>query len=699
MKKQVLIIIMFILTIFLTGCSLEEQNQQQEKNNESIQTNNTSQIGTLSSIQELKEKMAEESMFSGSLNLPITNGFTREEMARTAIDSSAGGSTKQVSDISSFKEFTGTNNQETQIDEADFVKTNGEFIFTIAGNTLTIVDVKDPEKSEVVFEKEYLEEKELQNIFIRNETLVVIGHINTQVVGVSSDSLDPYISYETQTFVEIYDMSKKQDLELLEEYEVSGNFYDARLIENQVYFISQKSVNVNSPFPTFYRSGTRIAQPDVFYFDMFPSSQYYTISSVDLENTQNYNTQTYLLEYGTTLYVSEDAIYMGQRKQVRDNVTQRFEDVVLPEIESSRRDEFEKYLVNKDFDILAEELENYINDLNDKEEFLNKIQERRNDYYNKQAAEQRKTIIHKFAIDNGSIEYTAEQEIEGHLLNQFSLSEYDGNLRIATTTRNWIQGEGTRTYNNVFILDENLEVIGALEGLAEDEQIYSARFMGEKLYLVTYEQVDPLFVINLSNPQNPTVLGKLKIPGFSSYLHPYGEEHLIGIGKETRENEQGFIETVGLKISLFDVGDVENPIEVDNYIIGGRYTNSIALSDHKAFTFLESQGLLVLPVQEQISKRTYDYYGFKNKAFVFEITETGIDKRGEISHSKANETKNGYGSVYGSKEIKRSIIIDTNIYTISQEEIVITNSQTIEEIASVKLPYSEPKRNYYPYLR
>ncbi len=694
--KIKMIVFLAILTVIFTGCSIENQTQEVEGNNTSLInnfTNNNLQLKTLKSPEELKQLTVEgslsmlESISSNSLNLR----GTQDMVAFDSVSSSSKSSVLEGSTQS--KEFTQTNNQESQVDEADFVKTDGDYIYTLAGNTLTIVDVQEPDNSNIIFEKEFSEDKDVQNIFIKNNTLVAIGHINSEIIKVSSNSLEPYRSYETQTFVEIYDMTQRENLVLVEEYEVSGNYFDARLIGEHIYFISQKSVGTDFNFPALYRSGTRIAQPDVMYFDWRPSSQYYTISSVNLENTEQFEAQTYLLDYGTTLYVSENAIYMGYQKQVKDNLSEKFEKVVVPEIDSSRQAEFEIYLENEEYETLAEELENYISGLNDKEDFLERVQERRNGYYNQRSAEQRKTIIHKFEIANGSIEHTAEQEIEGHLLNQFSLGEHNGNLRVATTTRNWIQGEGTNSYNNVFVLDEDLELLGSLEGLAENEQIYSARFMGEKLYLVTYERVDPLFVIDLSNPQNPTVLGKLKIPGFSSYLHPYKEDYLIGVGKETRENQQGFIETIGLKISLFDVSDVENPVEVDNHIIEGRYTNSIVLQEHKAFTFLESQELLVLPVQQQISNQ--EYFTRSNKAFVFSITQSGIEKKSEISHSSSNQQSYSHGS----KAILRSVIIDSHIYTISQEEIVITNTGSFEEVLTISLSFSSNQRNYYPYFR
>jgi inhibitor of cysteine peptidase len=135
--------------------------------------------------------------------------------------------------------------------------------------------------------------------------------------------------------------------------------------------------------------------------------------------------------------------------------------------------------------------------------------------------ERRKTVIHKIAIDEGKIDYVAKGEVKGQLLNQFSMDEFQGNLRVATTTYVYSR-QGSTMWNNVYVLDEEMEQIGELEQLAEDERIYSTRFMGERLYMVTFKRVDPLFVIDLENPRRPLVLGELKIPGFSDYFAPDG---------------------------------------------------------------------------------------------------------------------------------------------------------------------------------
>lgn len=209
-------------------------------------------------------------------------------------------------------------------------------------------------------------------------------------------------------------------------------------------------------------------------------------------------------------------------------------------------------------------------------------------------------MITKIALNGGSFDISAQGKVSGHLLNQFSLDEYNGKLRLAVT--NYIEKEedGSWIYdteNGVYVLDENLELVGSVEGLARGERIYSARFMGEKIYMVTFKETDPLFVIDASDPTAPKVLGELKIPGFSNYLHPFGEDMLIGFGEDIEFNEEfNSTKKKGLKLSLFDVSDPTNPTEVDTITFGGAYTYSDAQYNHKQILFDAKRSLFGFPM-------------------------------------------------------------------------------------------------------
>src|SRR5207245_8010895 len=186
-------------------------------------------------------------------------------------------------------------------------------------------------------------------------------------------------------------------------------------------------------------------------------------------------------------------------------------------------------------------------------------------------------------------------------LSQYSMYESGKRFRVATTSEYYNSVNGNWQSNNVYVLDDSLNIVGHLEKIAPNEKIYSARFMGDKLYLVTFHRIDPFFVIDLS-ADTPKVLGALKIPGYSSYLHPYDDMHVIGIGKETKQNQYGGLQPLGVKIALFDVSDVTNPVTVDTFSIGGQGTDSEILSEPKAFLFDKEKNILSIPIFQQ-------YYG------------------------------------------------------------------------------------------
>jgi hypothetical protein len=209
---------------------------------------------------------------------------------------------------------------------------------------------------------------------------------------------------------------------------------------------------------------------------------------------------------------------------------------------------------------------------------------------------------------------------------------------------------------------------------------------------VTFKRVDPFFVIDLSTPTSPKILGRLKIPGYSDYLHPYDATHIIGIGKETGTNDWGGVSTKGLKLALFDVSDVANPKQIDKVEIGDSGTDSAALSDHKAFLFDREKNLLVIParvVKNQAAvadtkgvSQPNIWYG----AYVFGVTpETGFTLRGTVEHGTGSDRYYWYGS--SNAEVKRSLYIGDVLYTLSSKKILANSLSNINTtITTINLP-------------
>jgi len=483
-------------------------------------------------------------------------------------------------------DFSTTNIQVFGVDEADIVKTDGKFIYVIAGNKMIIIDAFPAENARILSKLEV--DGDLVDIFINGDKLVVFG----------------------TTFVKVFDVSDRENPILKRDVSFDGSYFDSRMIGDYVYVIISSPIDyrgeeVNLPRISSSGWAKAIQAYEIYYFDVPDYSYMFTtIMSINTQNdNEKISSETFLMGATQNIFVSSNNIYIT-------------------------------YTAYNDGKGL-----NWMKDW-----------------------EAEKTIVHKISIADGRIEYEAKGEVPGHVLNQFSMDEYQGHFRIATTT------EWEKTQNHVYILDENLKIIGKLEGIALTERIYSARFIGDRVYLVTFRRVDPLFVIDLKDPSNPKVLGELKIPGYSDYLHPYDENHIIGVGRET-----------GVKIALFDVSDPEHPKEISKYEAGGWGTDSYALGDHKAFLFSRSKNLLVIPIGEYWSQ----------DAYVFHISvDNGIVLRGNISHSE-NDVYSGSGYLYYRDcSVKRSLYIENVLYTISDGLVKMNDLADLSAINSVELPQS-----------
>ena len=318
----------------------------------------------------------------------------------------------------------------------------------------------------------------------------------------------PYYS-DVSTSINVFDISNKATPILTRNFTVSGSYFDSRMIGNYLYAVTSQSAFIYDgavSVPAVYSGGIAYAASptSIYYADMNQSNSYSFTSfyGLDVSNDQKQPTNmTVLMSGASTMYVSTNNIY-----------------VTYP---------------------------NWVNGTD-------------------------VTSIYRVKIDGLQLTLAAQGGVPGYTINQYALDEYNGDLRIATnlpsgpyrhsSLRAQDPPRTNTQSNNVYVLNENLTVIGSLEGLANGENLQSVRFIGDRCYLVTFMRTDPLFVIDLSQPTNPTVLGELKIPGYSDYLHPYDETHLIGVGKEAVDSNQGdFAWYQGLKLSLFDVSNVNNP--------------------------------------------------------------------------------------------------------------------------------------------
>jgi inhibitor of cysteine peptidase len=315
---------------------------------------------------------------------------------------------------------------------------------------------------------------------------------------------------------------------------------------------------------------------------------------------------------------------------------------------------------------------------------------------------QEQTVIHRVDISHGALSYEATGLVPGRVMNQFSMDENQGFFRVATTSWQYapVFAFATTTVSttpsvsqgpttNVYVLDMDLRTVGSIEGISPGETFYAARFFGDRAYLVTFQRVDPLFVIDLRDPYHPRVLGQLEITGVSDYLQPYDENHLIGFGKSsvnvTWENAALF---QGLKFSLFDVTDPSHPVDMSDYLVGDRGSDSPALTDSHAILFDHNLNLLVVPVEiAQISgNTTYAWeYGTPvwQGAYVFNISPSGgIVFRGGITHLPAGELPSWNNTDHF---VNRSLYIGEALYTISPAMVRMNSLTDLSDLGSVSL--------------
>jgi hypothetical protein len=312
-----------------------------------------------------------------------------------------------------------------------------------------------------------------------------------------------------------------------------------------------------------------------------------------------------------------------------------------------------------------------------------------------------RTVLHRFGLDGaGGTTYEASGFVPGSLLNQFSMDERDGVIRVATTETTW-EAWWTRdddlwvwtppsTTNQMLTLGVDAEsgelaILGTTGPLAEDERIFSARFMGDLAYMVTFRDVDPLFAIDLSNPADPRVLGELKIPGFSNYMHPLGDGHLLTIGMEADEIT-GQVE--GLALQIFDVTDPTEPAQVHKHVFSDAWGHSEANWNHKAFTYFASRGLLAFPYVSWSS----DWSTRRSSLEVFSVDiEEGFSPVGSVDHSDlvgdlCDPMSDPYCGAYAF-EVRRGIFIEDFVYSISYGGVRVGHVSDLgADVASVLFP-------------
>ena len=566
------------------------------------------------------------------------------------------------STTSSSKDYSTTNIQVENVDEADIIKTDGDYIYSISGTKVVITNVVNPNEIKISSTIELNDGGIPEDLLIYDNKLIIISE-EVKTGGIL------YIYNKNNTIINIYDTTNKEQPVQVKKIKLYEDYYTSRCIDNKLYIISNgKLREEDDDIITTYEENwnqKEIGLDNIKRFKEIETNTQTIIAMVDLNNIENdANVNSYLIDVSNA-YVSENSIYL---------LNQKYEGSYgVPPIKSLFG--------------LAGAIGPFIYE--DEED---------SGYY---------TQIYKFDFkDNGTIEYSCKNKVKGKTINQYSVDEYNNTLRLAV-----YDNDGSR----VVVFDEKLNEIGKTSNLAKGETMYSSRFIGNKAYLVTYKTIDPLFVIDLSNPSNPEVLGELKIPGYSTYLHPYDENHIIGIGMETKEQVYRDIngrvisttsKIVGMKMALFDVSNVNNPIQLSSTVIGDSRTTSAILTNPKALLFSKEKELIAIPVNNlaqdfEITDNFTTYsslissYTARQKNYVsegyivFNINlEDGFNKKGVITHENENYPAYYYSTKSFSK-LLRGVYIDNNLYTVSEDKIKVNDLDTLKLLSELNIKGDE----------
>lgn len=549
-------------------------------------------------------------------------------------------------------EYSRTNVQVQGVDEADIVKTDGEYIYQINDQAITISRVRPPTDMKVVASIKADTATPVfqpQELYVDDRYLVVVGmsmrplpaldkqpppsdqpENNTDRINEMLDSLKLASS---ATKVIVYDIGDKAAPKKIREAAVAGDYISSRKIGPAFYLVANKYIDSymldkypDEPGlfrPAYMDSAASDKFRDIGYraIRYFPNTvepNYLMVAGMNLDKPEQEMQVSTYLGAGQNIYASTENLYAAVTKVSETTAGSEPSTPPAPPV---------------------------IN-----------------------------TQIYKFAFNNGETSYRGQGGVPGTILNQYLMDEFNGYFRLATTKGDPWGPVEAGSKNNIYVLDRDLKVAGKLEDLAPGERIYSARFMGDRAYLVTFKQVDPLFVIDLKDPAGPRVLGELKIPGYSDYLHPYDENHIIGFGKEAVE-ARGTALYQGMKVALFDVSDVARPVEKFKTTIGDRGTDSELLHNPKALLFDKDKDLLVFPVTvmenndpnaDPFSYGTQSFQG----AYVYDISlDKGLNLKGRIGH----------------QNIDRALYIGDTLYTVSKARIQANAIDDLKETGRVDL--------------
>lgn len=540
---------------------------------------------------------------------------------------------------SSTPSFTGTNVQVQGVDEPDRVKTDGTHLFVSTQMSVAIINAYPPNHTAI-----------LSTLSFPNSNVVGLEIAQNRLMVIDQKSAGtPAVE------MLLYDTSDLSAPRMIQNVTIAGSYVAARLADGYVYAVIQQPSyvfngqgNATAVMPMASEGGVEAQLPasSVYYTNNTAQISYYTMIPSISMSTGKESIVSVLTGPSATVYVSTSNIYV---------VYTNYLDVY--DVDGVPGNVWTGGVISPQ---LVEQPQN--------------------------------STVLRASYSSGAVTVAKAGVVPGTVLNQFSMDEYNGYFRIATNRFATINGAATMS-DDVYVLSPDMTQVSALKNIAPGENIYAVRFVGDTGYVVTYQQIDPLFVISFKDISNPVILSALKVSGYSDYLHPLPGGYLIGVGKDSVPDSNGnFSYYLGLKLSLFRVFDNGSSVQVAKMLIGDRGTDSPVLSDHLAFTFDSTRNITVIPLTlylvsgNQTVGSGIPAYGDPvwQGVYVIHVTNSGFDLLGKVSQYPAGQ--NFGDSPNSSLVIDRSVIIGDYLYTLSQGEVMVSSLASFSTVGTVQLP-------------
>ncbi|MHB8962095.1 MAG: beta-propeller domain-containing protein [Saccharofermentanales bacterium] len=678
-------------------------------------------------------------------------------------------------------DYSTTNLQVVGVDEADIIKTDGEYLYVISNGRLIIVDIRNPQLMVVVSETVYIKNATDYNdktimpveMFLDTEnnliTLICYTYDNRlydvmaeQAAADSAEAApakdmagiapDYYYGYWGQQSVlaQVIDVSDVASPTVTREFSQEGSYVSSRRINEDVYLITNKylyyftdlegDVSAELLIPA-YRDSAASDEWEMFPVDSLlvvenrDYNNFLILTAIDtMDKTAEVSSQS-ILGAGQNVYASATSIYISSSRYTYDEAAAAKNAETTtntePRTDGTAPDAEETAPADDGGTQTASAIDPAGTTVNEGDKAETPPDETVTD--SKDSVVDKAvdvvfeifeapvytvfTDIFRFSISDGKIAASGSGVVPGYALNQFAMDEHEGYFRIATTTGETWRSDEFTSMNNLYVLDSDLKIKGKVEGLGSTETIKSVRFMGDRAFMVTFRTTDPLFVFDLSNPAAPAVKGELKIPGYSEYLHPVSENIILGFGKNTAEIDGVAIEK-GYKVSVFDVSDLSNPVEISTLAIGDRGTSSELSYNHKALLYSEEKNIIGFPITiyQVPESQKEDRWAYGMPVFsgymILGLTEDNkLFERARIGHIEM-EIPEGYPDNYQYKDsdweiynriysysylyaVKRGVFVDDTLFTISDYIVKANKIADFSFISEVKMPGFEEINYYY----